>query len=63
MQESGRWCLLVQEGDRWCRKAVAGTGKRCCRKVTGAGLVAAGAELVSAGAELLTASTGKRLLL
>ena len=46
MQEGGRWfrtssCwyLLVQEGDRWRRKVVAGSG-----------LVDTGAELVAAGA-------------
>ena len=55
------WNLLVQEGDRWCGKAVAvsglvvagvcwcRTGNRCCKKVTGSGLVATGAELVAAG--------------
>ena len=39
VQESGRWCPLVQEGNHWCKKAVVG-----------AGLAAAGVELVAASA-------------
>ena len=42
VQESGRWCLLVQESLR-------------CRKVSSAGLIAAGTEQVAAGAELAAA--------
>ena len=52
MQKSGRWlrtgscwCLLVQENDRLCRKAVASVR-----------LAAEGAELVIAGAGLATAA-------
>ena len=59
---------LVQEGDRWCRKAVAGAGRAAagvywCRKVA-AGVcwcrkAVAGAGLEAAGAELVAASAGK----
>ena len=41
-------CPLVQENDRWYRKAVSG-----------AGLVDAGAELVTAGAGLVNAAAGR----
>ena len=55
----------MQEGDRWCRKAVAGlglvvTGVCWCRKViAGAGRAVAGAGPAAAGAELVITAAGR----